>query len=228
MANDETTGSPFFETARSMLNAVDGESGDEFIDEIEDRFGGVEDLEQTLLGGIAAGEQVMRMRERSREMTEQPQGGQETAIEVRDVETQSGEYKGTRAWIDDPHAQAYPGDDHVLVRTSRNEEIEIPAPKGVGEIEQDANDTVLELMIVPPAGSNDSEYPTNEVYVDPADADDHTECRACNQLGDIPNAPDRCSTHEDTDSDGDDPQGETTETTDTESESSEETTDGDD
>lgn len=215
MANDETTGSPFFETARSMLNAVDGESGDEFIDEIEDRFGGVEDLEQTLLGGIAAGEQVMRMRERSRGMADQSTGGQETAIEVRDVETESGEYKGTRAWIDDPHAQAYPGDDHVLVRTSRNEEIEIPAPKGVGEIEQDANDTVLELMIVPPAGS------------DEGDTDDA--CPACESLrNDGQIDLDQCANHRDTDSDGDDPQGETTETTDTESESSEETTDGDD
>jgi len=161
MATDDS-GSPFFETARAMLNAVDGDSGDEFIDEIEDRFGDTDDLEQTLLGGIAAGEQVMRMRERSREMAERSQDTTETAIEVRDVETQSGEFKGTRAWIDDPHAQVYPGGDHVLVRTSRNEEIEIPAPQGVDEIQQDTNDTVLELLIVPPTDDDTDDTPAGD------------------------------------------------------------------
>ena len=189
MATDDSD-SPFFETARAMLNAVDGDSGDEFIDEIEDRFGDTDDLEQTLLGGIAAGEQVMRMRERSREM-----------------ETQSGEFKGTRAWIDDPHAQVYPGGDHVLVRTSRNEEIEIPAPQGVDEIQQDTNDTVLELLIVPP---------TDDDRDDTDDADD-TDAEA--DTDDTPAG--------DTDSDGDNPEGEDTETTDPDSESPEDTADGD-
>jgi hypothetical protein len=207
MATDDS-GSPFFETARAMLNAVDGDSGDEFIDEIEDRFGNTDDLEQTLLGGIAAGEQVMRMRQRSREMADRSQDTTETAIEVRDVETQSGEFKGTRAWIDDPHAQAYPGDDHVLVRTSRNEEIEIPAPQGVDEIQQDTNDTVLELLIVPP--TDDDRASTDD------DADD-TDTEA-----DTDDTPDS-----DTGSDGDNPEGEDTETTDPETESPEDTADGD-
>jgi len=206
MATDDSD-SPFFETARAMLNAVDGDSGDEFIDEIEDRFGDTDDLEQTLLGGIAAGEQVMRMRERSREMTERSQDTTETAIEVRDVETQSGEFKGTRAWIDDPHAQVYPGGDHVLVRTSRNEEIEIPAPQGVDEIQQDTNDTVLELLIVPP---------TDDDRDDTDDADD-TDAEA--DTDDTPAG--------DTDSEGDNPEGEDTETTDPDSESPEDTADGD-
>jgi hypothetical protein len=203
MATDDS-GSPFFETARAMLNAVDGDSGDEFIDEIEDRFGDTDELEQTLLGGIAAGEQVMRMRQRSREMADRSQDTTETAIEVRDVETQSGEFKGTRAWIDDPHAQAYPGDDHVLVRTSRNEEIEIPAPQGVDEIQQDTNDTVLELLIVPP--TDDDRASTDDTDTE-ADTDD---------------TPDS-----DTGSDGDNPEGEDTETTDPETESPEDTADGD-
>ena len=204
MATDENSGSPFFETARSLLNAVDGESGDEFIDEIEDRFGDTGDLEGTLIGGIAAGEQVMRMRERSREMTEVEHEPVQTAIEVRDVETQAGLYRGTRVWIDDPHAQAYPGDDHVLVRASNGDEFEVPAPKGVGEIEQEQNDTVLELMIVPPTEDTDD------------GGDDEVETESDDK------------TAEDTGSDGDNPEGETTETTDPETESDEETDDGDD
>jgi len=206
MATDDSD-SPFFETARAMLNAVDGDSGDEFIDEIEDRFGDTDELEQTLLGGIAAGEQVMRMRQRSREMADRSQDTTETAIEVRDVETQSGEFKGTRAWIDDPHAQVYPGGDHVLVRTSRNEEIEIPAPQGVDEIQQDTNDTVLELLIVPP---------TDDDRDDTDDADD-TDAEADTDD----------TSPGDTDSEGDNPEGEGTETTDPDSESPEDTADGD-
>lgn len=214
-SNDDgdDSGSPFFETTRAMLNAVDGDSGDEFIDELEDRFGDTDELEHTLLGGIAAGEQVMRMRERSREMADRSQDAVETAIEVRDVETESGDFKGTRAWIDDPHAQAYLGDDHVLVRTSRNEEIEIPAPQGVGEIEQDTNDTVLELLIVPPTEDT---------------ADEQGECPACRSLrNDGQIDLNRCANHRDTDSDGDNPEGEDAETTDPETESPEDTADGD-
>jgi hypothetical protein len=144
-------------------------------------------------------------------MADRSQDAVETAIEVRDVETESGEFKGTRAWIDDPHAQAYPGDDHVLVRTSHNEEIEIPAPQGVGEIEQDANDTVLELLIVPPTTG-----------------DDQDECPACRSLrNDGQIDLDHCANHRDTDSDGDNPKGEDTETTDPDTESPEDTDDGD-
>lgn len=214
--DDDGSGSPFFETARAMLNAVDGDSGDEFIDEIEDRFGNTDELEQTLLGGIAAGEQVMRMRQRSREMADRSQDTTKTAIEVRDVETQSGEFKGTRAWIDDPHAQAYPGDDHVFVRTSRNEEIEIPAPQGVDEIQQDTNDTVLELLIMPPTDGDTDNNGDRASNGDRANTDD-TDAET-----DTDGTPDNG-----TNSDGDDPEGEDAETTDPETESPEDTADGD-
>lgn len=226
---DDTTesSSPIFETARSLFNAVDGDgsAGDEFIDEIEDRFDDVDNLEDMVIGGAAAGEQVMRMRERSR-VTDRTQT-QETAIEVRDIEDAEGSYAGTRVWIDDPQAEAFRGDDQVLIRASNGEEFEVPAPHGVDEIEQDLNDTVLELKIRPPTDD------AVAIAVDDPDGDEDDtdddgafECDACRALREDDRAAvDQCHTHREPPDSDLEPEGEAVETTEDHDDSPE---DGDD
>lgn len=226
----DDSSSPIFETARSLFNAVDGDgsAGDEFIDEIEARFDDVDNLEDMVIGGAAAGEQVMRMRERSRmtDRTSQP----ETAIEVRDIEDHDGNYAGTRVWIDDPQAEAFEGDEQVLIRASNGEEFEVPAPHGVAEIEQDLNDTVLELKIRPP--SNDSvaiavDGPDENGDVDAPAEGGAYECAACRALReDDRSAVDQCHDHRETPDSGAEPEGKGGETTEDHDDSPEDGDDG--
>jgi len=127
-------------------------------------------------------------------------------------------------------AEAFEGDEQVLIRASNGEEFEVPAPHGVAEIEQDLNDTVLELKIRPP--SNDSvaiavDGPDENGDVDAPAEGGAYECAACRALReDDRSAVDQCHDHRETPDSGGEPEGEGGETTEDHDDSPEDGDDG--
>lgn len=206
----------FFETASTLLNKLDtdGEAGDRLVDVIDDRVEDPADLTTAVAGGIAAGETVMQLRERSR--PPERKRTTQTAIEVRDIVSEDGTHHGTRLWIDDPHAEVYPGDDHVLVRASNGEEFEVAVPRGVGPIQQDIDGTVLHAVVEPDFDAGDGPDLTPA-----AQADSPDECRQCAAIAADETIPvDACDEHfAKGDSAAETPRVDTEEPADTEAES---------
>lgn len=201
---------PLFTTAKSLLGAVAGEeTAAEFADEVDKRLGD-QSVTESVMGGLAAGEQINQMRQRSRQLQGEAaaQGG-DPLIETRIVEREDdGRYVGTMLYVDDDTADFFEGDDSMLIRGSEGETT-VPIPQGVGEIRSERTNGVLELMVRPPDYN-----PTAQRRLVAADqADSADECKLCFELNGQPTGPNTCHQHrEDADSKAL-PQGSSTETT---------------
>lgn len=175
-----------------FLNAVSPGAGDEFLDELAER--GIENIDEAILGGAMVGEKINAMRQQSRGMTARATEQQpaDLLVHSRTVEDERGEYIGTRIWVDDPNAELFQGDRELLFRAGRSE-VTVQIPQGVGEIEQEENDSVWELLVRPPGWEPD---PTADLK--PMDeADDYTECIECYKIAQSQRTRlDRCPVHD--------------------------------
>lgn len=212
---------PIFQTATSLIGSVaDDETADRFAEQADELLG-ENSATEAVLGGLAAGEQITRVREQSRGIKGQASSEPVTSIEARTVEDETGGFVGTRIFVDNPHAEFFAGDDQVLIK-SEGEEFHVNVPQGVGEIEAENNEAILELLVRPEG------YDDTPELVDPADADDHTECRLCFELDTDPKAPNRCVAHREPPDSESDPEGSGGETTDAEIEPTDSESESDD
>lgn len=193
---------PIFQTATSLIGSVaDDETAERFAEQADDLLG-ENSATEAVLGGLAAGEQINQVREQSREMatTARNRNEPQTSIEARTVEGEGGEFAGTRIFVDNPQARWFEGDGQVLIK-SEGEEFEVSVPQGIGEIEAENNQTILELLVRPEG------YDDTPDLVAPAEADDHTECQLCFDLDTDPKAPNRCTEHREHPNSEPDPEG---------------------
>lgn len=137
--NPPDTGSSLLDVGESFLNALgDGTSGSEWREQVEETLDseGDVDYDRLITAGIAAGEQVARLRERSRTppaAVEDRRGGQDATppIETRDVYDTDGGYAGTRLYVSAEEPDAYLSADgtEVVVKTGdTGKTISLPQP----------------------------------------------------------------------------------------------------
>ena len=204
------TGSSLLDVGESFLNALgDGTSGSEWRDQVEQTLNGEGDVDydRLITAGIAAGEQVARLREQSRTTpaaVEARARGEGTAapIETRDVYDTNGEYAGTRLYVSADDADAYLSADgcEVAVRTGdAGKTISLPQP-ATEVVTDDGPLGGMALFVAYPEGSVLDEAPTHDgvEQADSREPDATTD-------GDPPDEPDtkwRDETRLDEDADG--------------------------
>ena len=146
---DRDRDSSVLDLGEALLNAVgDGRTGSEWRDEVEHALGaeGDVDYDRLATAGVLAGEQVARLREKTRSPARQgPENRPANAsVEVRDMHDVNGGYAGTKLFVsaDDPNAYLSADGEQVVVRfggVGRTFDLPQPAtrvvedePKGAG------------------------------------------------------------------------------------------------
>ena len=201
--SDRTADSdPLFATAKQLLAATAGDdTAEQFSDAVRERMGD-QNVTEAVLGGLAAGEQINQMRERSRQLQSQAARQDGPPVEPRAVEDEAGRYVGTVIYVDDPEVEWFTDDDSVLLKAPGGD-TQLTIPQGVGSVEVDRTNGVLELLVRPP----DYSPVANQRLLPAADATEPAECELCFQLSSNPSGPDTCVTHGDDDDVEAQPQG---------------------
>jgi hypothetical protein len=174
-------GSSLLDAGESFLNALgDGDSGTEWREEVERNLGapGEVNYDRLITAGIAAGEQVARLREQSRTTPAAVEArareeGAAAPIETRDVYDTNGEYAGTRLYVSADDADAYLSADgcEVAVRTGGSgKTISLPQP-ATEVVTDDGPLGGVALFVAYPEGSVLDETPTHD-GVEQADSRD--------------------------------------------------------
>ena len=181
----DDTGSSLLDLGESFLNTLaDDDAGSEWREEVEQTLGGSGDVDYDRLAtaGIAAGEQIARLREQARASpaaVEDPRAEQTPPIETRDVYDTNGEYAGTRLYVSAEDADAYLSADgsEAVVRTGgTGKTIALPQP-ATGIVTDDAPLGGMVLFVAYPGGSvlADADAMEGVEQVDAAEDTDDTE-----------------------------------------------------
>ena len=163
----DDTGSSLLDLGETFLNTFgDGNSGSAWREEVEQTLAedGDVDYDRLITAGVAAGEQVARLRERSRAPAAPTPDAGPTPIETRDVYDTDGEYAGTRIYVSADDASVYLSSDgsEVVVRTGdTGETVTLPQP-ATEVVTDDGPLGGMALFVAYPEGSVLDQAPTND------------------------------------------------------------------
>lgn len=113
MSDDDRPRNSILDLGETLLNGfVGGGVGSRWRKQVNEQLTGEDEIDyDTLLAaGVAAGEQVSRLRNQSRQTTASiagDGGGGGALVDVRDIYSPDGAYAGTRVTVSDPDATAY-------------------------------------------------------------------------------------------------------------------------
>jgi len=159
---DQNRDSSLLDLGETFLNAIgDGRSGTEWRDEVEQSLGGEGEIDYDRLttAGIAAGEQVARLREQARRTPaaadRRAPGGPAPAIETRDIYDTDGQYAGTRLYVSEGDPDAFlsaDGSEVVIRYGSTGEAVSLPQP-ATAIVTDDGPHGGIALFVAYPEGS---------------------------------------------------------------------------
>jgi uncharacterized protein YfiM (DUF2279 family) len=180
MSDDDRPRNSILDLGETLLNGfVGGGVGSRWRKQVNEQLTDEDEIDyDTLLAaGVAAGEQVSRLRAQSRQTTASitgDNGGDGALVDVRDIYSPDGAYAGTRVTVSDPNATAYleaSGEELAVRSGGVADRVDLPQP-AVGVEEASGDDgSVAEFVAFVAGGVVDP----NHVTVVDGDADETVE-----------------------------------------------------
>jgi len=169
MSDDDRSRNTVLDLGETLLNGLVGSgAGTRWREQVSEQLTDEDeiDYDTILAAGVAAGEQVSRLRAQSRQAAShvaQPAQGEGALVDVRDIYSPDGTYAGTRVTVSDPDASAYleVGGEELAVRSGGSaERIDLPQP-AVGVEEAGGEDgSVAEFVAFVAGGVVDPSHVT--------------------------------------------------------------------